>query len=65
MKDTRVIELLRIERECVRRGLSCDRECGNCELTQDTDELLEMYGTAIELISAYHQRMEYEEDRII
>lgn len=50
MQDTRVIELLKIERECIRKSSSCDRRCGNCELVQDTDELLEMYKTAIELL---------------
>ena len=65
MEESRVIELLRIERECVRRGSTCNRDCANCDIVQDTDELLEMYGTAIELISAYQRRMEYEEDRVI
>lgn len=37
------IELLKIERVCVRRADVCDRECGKCSLVQDTDELLEMY----------------------
>ena len=37
------IELLNIERVCVRHADVCDRECGKCSLVQDTDELLEMY----------------------
>lgn len=37
------IELLKIERVCVRHADVCDRECGKCSLVQDTDELLEMY----------------------
>ena len=37
------IELLKIERICVRHADVCDRECGKCSLVQDTDKLLEMY----------------------
>lgn len=45
MELTRAIELLEIERECVTRD--CDRDCANCELVQDRDELVTMYNTAI------------------
>lgn len=49
MTLNRAIELLEIERECVSRndGRSCDRDCGNCDLAQEADELLEMYDEAI------------------
>ena len=53
MTSDRVLELLKIERECINRnnqpfGMNCNRECGKCDLLQDTDELLEMYDTVIE-----------------
>lgn len=41
MTNERAIELLNIERQCV--GSNCDRDCANCELVQEEDELLEMY----------------------
>jgi len=43
MTYKRALQLLEIERECVSRGYTCDRDCANCELVQDTGELLEMY----------------------
>ena len=46
-----IIGLLKIERECVRRE-DCDRNCAACELARDRDELIEMYGAAIEMIAA-------------
>ena len=71
MTNKRAMELLMIERACVRRasgmecmcGLSedgcaqwagyekteeeCNRDCANCELVQDSKELLEMYDFVI------------------
>lgn len=44
------LELLEIERECVKRSGECDRDCGSCELVQDQDELLEMYDFVIRYI---------------
>ena len=43
MTIKRALELMQIEKECVSRGDTCGRDCGNCELVQDTDELLEAY----------------------
>lgn len=45
MELTRAIELLEIERECVMRD--CNRDCANCDLVQDRDELVTMYNTVI------------------
>ena len=45
MKISRAIELMEIERECVSRD--CDRDCQNCDISQDRDELLEAYGEVI------------------
>jgi len=49
MSNDRIVQLLRIERECVWRNStnSCDRNCANCDLVQDDKELLEMYETVI------------------
>lgn len=45
------IRLLSIERQCVERADKCDRDCANCELVQDTDELLSMYENVIALLT--------------
>lgn len=47
MNLERVKELMEIERECVSRGDLCDRDCKNCELVQETRELLEAYKIVI------------------
>ena len=43
MEMKRLKQLMEIERECVIRGAECDRDCGKCDLVQDTDELLKAY----------------------
>lgn len=43
MNNKRALELLEIERECIRRSYECDRKCEKCPLIQESDELLEMY----------------------
>lgn len=53
MTNKRALELLKIERECINRnnqqlGKNCDRDCLNCDLLQETEELLEMYDFVIE-----------------
>ncbi len=53
MTNTRALELLKIERECINRnnqpfGQNCDRKCSKCDLVQNTDELIEMYDFVIE-----------------
>lgn len=53
MTNDRAITLLEIERECITRnnqpfGFNCDRNCGKCDLVQNTEELLEMYDFVIE-----------------
>lgn len=52
MTKQRAIKLLEIERECVNRnnqpfGYNCNRECGKCDLLQNTEELIEMYDFVI------------------
>ena len=56
MEDKRILELLKIERECVRRNsdCECDRNCVKCDLVQTDGELLEMYDILIGRMSATH-----------
>ena len=63
-----VIELLKIERECVIRqnGNGCQREktnsCKGCDLVQSDDDIVKMYDTAIEIITSYNELdQEYED----
>lgn len=52
MTKDRALELLKIERECVLRNENgCDRNCANCDLVQDTDELLEMYEFVLKILN--------------
>ena len=53
MIPEKVIELLRIEKECVFRNSAhlCTRRCDACDLVQNDKELLEMYDAAINIIS--------------
>ena len=48
----RTVELLQIERECVRRAATCTRHCEACPLVQDDKELVQAYDQAIDLLSA-------------
>ena len=50
MEIKRIYELLNIERECVMRGNTCDRDCINCDLVQDDQELISMYNILIMMI---------------
>ena len=47
-----MIELLKIEHECMLRGShdDCDRNCADCDLVQNDDELHEMYTDVIALL---------------
>ena len=57
MKIDRVLELLKIERECVTRqspcnekSKLCDRNCGECDIAQNDLEIIEMYNFVISMI---------------
>lgn len=54
----KVIEGLKIERECVSRD--CDRDCAKCDLVQDREWLLSVYDDALELLK--EQKSEWLED---
>ena len=51
MTNSRILELLKIERECVARRNTCGRNCASCELVQEDWELLEMYDMLINTYS--------------
>ena len=62
MTHDRAIELLKIERECINRnnqsfGENCDRNCGKCDLVQNTEELLNMYDYVINFVEKEGIRM--------
>lgn len=57
MTIQRMIELLAFERKCVESADECDRNCAECNLVQDTDELLEMYSEVILLLKAQKTRV--------
>ena len=48
MTRTEVIRILKIERECISRD--CDRNCGECDLVQEQETLLDAYNSAIALL---------------
>lgn len=54
MTIDRMIELLKIEHECILRNThgDCDRQCEDCDLAQDDGELHEMYENVIGLVEA-------------
>jgi len=49
MTKAEVIHILKIERECISRD--CDRNCGQCDLVQEQEILLDAYDSAISLLS--------------
>lgn len=48
MTKAEVIYILKIERECISRD--CDRNCGQCDLVQEQEILLDAYNSAIQLL---------------
>lgn len=59
MSLTKALELLKIERECVKRqnGNGCLRDktncCVGCDLVQSDVDILQMYDTVINLVTNY------------
>lgn len=53
MNMQRVVDILKIEKECVERAgtstpnKSCNRECSECDLLMDDTEILQAYTLAI------------------
>lgn len=48
MDKSEVIKYLKIERECISRD--CNRNCGECDLVQEQETLLDAYNSAIALL---------------
>lgn len=48
----KVIKGLTIERECIQRNWDgkCDRKCDKCDIVQNTEYLLNVYDSALELL---------------
>lgn len=46
----RALDLMKIELECVSRE-NCDRECENCDLVQERDELIAAFQKVIAELS--------------
>ena len=54
MTNERALELLGIERQCLLRNRDgCDRNCAECDLVQEDEELEEMYCMAQRIVSAH------------
>lgn len=53
-----LIEILKIERECVRRnnGINCDRNCSECDLLMDAHVVEEAYNMAIDELTKQKRR---------
>ena len=50
MTNEEIVELIKIEKQCVLRADTCDRQCDNCDLVQDSNKLLEMYDEIIYIL---------------
>lgn len=58
MNSKRAKEIMLTEKECVSRQVvnPCNRDCANCDLVLDADEILEAYDFAIKSIDFYHSK---------
>lgn len=56
MGINQIIEILEIERECVKRNVEkdCDRDCGSCDLVLEDEEILTAYTLAISILKTIH-----------
>ena len=67
MNKERAKELLEIELKCISRADTCNRDCGKCDLVQDTDELKVVYKWVIKRLAIYkgiaeRYNIDYDED---
>ena len=51
-----IIEILNIEKECVKRNINkdCNKNCGSCDLVLEDDEILTAYTLAISILKTIH-----------
>ncbi len=56
MGINRIIEIFEIEKQCIKRniGKDCNRDCGNCDLVLEDEELLTAYNLAISILKIIH-----------
>ena len=45
-----VIEVLKTEKACVERQPNCDRDCANCDLVLEAEDVIRAYEIAISVI---------------
>jgi len=66
MTTERMIELLEIEHECMKRGAhdECDRDCARCELVQDDHDLDEMYTGVITLLKEHGEQIKNRDESL-
>ena len=50
----KVIEVLKVEMECVKREY-CDRHCENCDLLMKTEDVIEAYNNALHYLKLYQE----------
>lgn len=52
----RIIEILNIEKECVKRNINkdCERDCETCDLVLEDDEIITAYTLAISILKNVH-----------
>ena len=57
---TKTIKMLEIEKTCVLRQDTpeCNRECSNCDLVQNADEVISAYDTAITFLKQISENLE-------
>lgn len=51
-----IIEILNIEKECVKRNINkdCNKDCGSCDLVLEDEEILTAYTLAISILKTIH-----------
>ena len=52
----RIIEILKTEKECVKRnhGRNCNRNCAECDLLLNSEDILTAYTLAISVLKTIH-----------
>ena len=66
MTNERILELLEIERSCIKRNIDhvCDRNCGYCDLVQKDEDLMELYDSVIAEYRAKNIAISEEDERM-
>ena len=53
MTNKEAIKIIENEYACVLRAEDCDRDCANCDLVMDSDDILSAYAKAINCLSFF------------